>query len=379
MTVTPVFTWNANAKHRIVINQGGSSSSKTYSIVQVLILKAIQQAGKVITITAQDYPNMRKGVLRDFERIMSEPALNAQLTGFNKTNNTAHYKSGSIIEFVIFKDEQDAKSGKRDYLFINECDGITFPVYQALAMRTRVQIFLDYNPTRQFWVHENLLGREDVIIFYSTWRNNPFLEKSIIAEIEQYKTIDENYYKVFSLGRTGVLTGQIFPNWKRIETFTATKNLVIGLDFGFTNSPTAIVKLGEESGAIQGHEICYRRQMSNQDIIEVLKDANPYRDITIIADSAEPKSIAEIKAAGFKVLGAEKIEVKEGINLMKKWRWEITEDSTNWEHERKNYIWAKDKDGRDLNVPLKAFDHCFDAARYAFLFQWHGKKLIRVL
>lgn len=219
-SLTDVFWWNFNATERTVINQGGTSSSKTYSILQVLAIKATSEKN-IITVVGQDLPNLKKGAMRDFERIVkSSTILNGYIQQHNRSENVYLFKNGSIIEFTSYKDEQDARSGKRQYLFLNECNGIGYDVYEALQVRTDKQIYLDYNATAPFWVHEKVIGKPDTIRFISNYTNNQFISEAVKEQIRSYKHSSPYRWRVFGLGLTGVTDDE---RW--LHSFDRTKHV----------------------------------------------------------------------------------------------------------------------------------------------------------
>jgi len=356
----------------VVINQGGTSSGKTYAILQVILLRRIKQPG-VTTIVGQDIPNLKKGALRDMERILADtPQLQAYVESYNKTDRTYQLINGSIIEFSSFKDEQDAKSGKRDDAFFNEMNGIPYGVYKQIAMRTNDRIFGDYNPTTSFWAHEKLMGQPEVVFYYSNFTHNPFADPQIIKHVRTYKERDPESWLVYGLGKTGNIKGLIFRNVQWVPSFPAhAKKVCYGLDFGFSNDPTALVRLGELHGEIYGEQLIYSLGLTNQDIAAKMGELRIPKSAEIFADSAEPKSIAEIKAEGYNVKPAAKgrDSVNHGISTMKQFNWNITADSTDWKREQANYKW-QEKDGVALNKPVDTFNHCWDAARYAMTMKW---------
>jgi len=371
ITTSPVFDWNYRATQRVVINQGGTSSGKTFSILQVILLKCLQRR-QIATVVGQDIPNLKKGAIRDFERILESCGLHSVVDTHNKTDRIYTLQNGSIIEFASYQDEQDAKSGKRDILFVNEANGIPYPVYNQLAMRTSEQIFLDYNPTTSFWVHEQLIGQPDTVVFYSNFTHNPFAAPEIIDHVKGYRTRDPESWRVYGLGKTGNIRGLVFRNVTFVPEFPKeAKRVCYGLDFGFTNDPTALVRVGELHGELFGEQLIYSLGMTNQDISGELSRLGISKGAEIYADSAEPKSIAELKADGWNVKPATKGKdsVKHGITLVKQYRVNITADSVEWKREQANYKW-KEKDGISLNEPVDTFNHCWDAFRYAVSMKW---------
>jgi len=205
---TNVFAWNWKAAvegFRIIVNQGGSSSGKTYSILQNLFLVAISDAGSLSTVTASTYPSLRKGALRDFSSICDSPIFKPFVKKIDLSTNTYTLTNGSVIEFAIFPTEQDAKNGKRKYLFINEADGFGYGVANNLIMRTSGRVYIDFNPTSFFWCHEKYKGRADTKWIYSTYRDNRFASEGVILEIERLRLTDPELYKVYGLGKFGKL------------------------------------------------------------------------------------------------------------------------------------------------------------------------------
>ncbi len=232
--VTPVFDANYQATERVIVNQGGTSSGKTYAILQVLFFKAIYEPGAVITVVAQDVPNLKAGAYRDAKGIWAMSSFIQQFCGRpNETDRLFSFSNGSLIEFKSYADEQDAKSGKRDYLFVNEANREDFMTYYQLDLRTRKQIYLDYNPSAPFWVHEKLIGEPGVKLLISDHRHNTFLSKQQHDLIENIP--DKELWRVYARGLTGNISGLIFPNWTPIEPEKFPDvDFVGGLDFGWT-------------------------------------------------------------------------------------------------------------------------------------------------
>lgn len=207
-TIGDVFWWLFTDRHkyRTLIEQGGTSSGKTYSIMQLLGLIAITERNKTITVVGQDIPNLKRGALRDFESIVSSsPLLKRCITANNRSDRIYTFNTGTIIEFVSYLTPQDAKSGKRDYLFINEANGIQYEIYQELEVRTTSNVFLDYNATAPFWVHDNLIGKPETVRHISTYINNPYISSEVKSAIESYKERDQYRWQVYGLGKTGIL------------------------------------------------------------------------------------------------------------------------------------------------------------------------------
>jgi phage terminase large subunit len=370
MLTTTVYKKNYDSTKKYVVNQGGTSSGKTYSILQLLFTYCISKPNLVITVCGQDIPNLKKGAFRDATNIFNNlPELKKRFTGINQSDRIFNCKNGSIIEFSSFSDEQDAKSGKRDYLFINEANGIPYEIFWQLAIRTRKKVFIDYNPTSRFWVHEKLIIRNDCDLIISDHRHNPFLPKEMHEEIESIE--DEELFKVYARGKTGLIQGLVYNNWHICQSMPEIyKKRWIGIDFGYSNHPTAIIDVRLSEGQLWVDELCYSRKMLNSDIFDVLKN-NEVLEIPAVADCAEAKSIAEINNMGAVNIepskkGADSINA--GIDILKRYRINVTNGSINIKKELSSYKWKKDKASGDLtNKPEDHMNHALDAIRYVAL------------
>lgn len=363
----PLFFENKESDKRININQGGTSSGKTYTIIDMLFCIGMEGENQVITVVGQDIPNLKKGAYRDAKKIWSGSELYQQwYSKPNETDRIFKCKTGSIIEFTSYQDEQDAKSGKRDYLFLNEANGIDYKIYWQLAIRTRKKIFIDYNPTSRFWAHD-LASDKDSKLIISDHRHNPYLTQEEHDRIESIE--DKELFKVYARGLTGKIDGLIYTNWTLVSEMPAEfKRRWIGLDFGFTNDPTGIIDVMLSDGQLWLDEIEYKTGMLNSHIAESIKD-NGLQFYEVIADSAEPKSIAELKAMGLKIEGAEKgpDSIKNGIDILKRYKFNVTSSSKNLKTELTSYKWKTDKNGNTLNTPIDAFNHLLDPLRYVAL------------
>lgn len=372
-----LFRANTDKAARVYINQGGTSSGKTYTIMQVLIYVAILEAGSITTVVGQDLPNLKVGALRDTKTIL---AGSDWLAGYFDLHESEHYlrcKNGSIIEFKSYKDEQDAKNGKRDYLFVNEANGIPYEIYWQLAIRTRKKVWLDYNPSERFWVHNEIKGRRGAKMIISDHRGNPFLSKEEHERIEGIE--DKELWKVYARGLTGKLSGVIFPNFHivdRLPERASWKAQGYGLDFGFTNDPTALVHCIIAHGELWTDLEIYETGLTNPMIAEKAKEAGLTKADQIIADSAEPKSIAELRNAGLWVIptvkGGDSITV--GIDILHRYKWNVTRRSIGMIEELQSYKWKKDRDGKKTNTPVDKFNHAIDATRYFALMRLNVRR-----
>lgn len=365
-----LFRENYESDARYVVNQGGTSSGKTYTIIQVLFVYAIMEAGCVITVVGQDFPNLRVGSFRDAKTII---AGSEWMRGFFRVNESSHYiqaKNGSIIEFNGYQDEQDAKSGKRDYLFVNEANGVSYEIFWQLQIRTKKRVFIDYNPSSRFWVHDKIIGRKDALLLISTHWDNHFLTDEEHERIEGIE--DEELWKVYARGLTGKLEGLVFKDWDIVDELPAReewKMSMYGLDFGFTNDPSALEHVVLAHGEIWTDEVLYDTGYTNPMLARAMREAGLTRKDMIVADSAEPKSIAELKAEGLWVVpsvkGKDSINV--GIDILRRYKWHVTRRSVGLIENLKAYKWAKDRDGNKTNKPEDDNNHGIDAVRYVAL------------
>jgi phage terminase large subunit len=361
---------NKNSKAHVVVNQGGTSSGKTYAIDQVLFTLACEHPKIIITVVGQDIPNLKVGALRDALNIYenSEP-LKALVQSFNKADRIFYMKNGSKIEFNSYDNAQDAKSGKRDYLFINEANGIPFEFYTELSLRTSKKIFIDYNPNSEFWVHDHLLGKPSVQLLISDHRHNPFLSDVTRAKIEALKDIDKELWRVYARGLTGKIEGLVITNWFVCEDIPEGAKLVAyGLDFGFTNDETGCLAVYIQDGELWVNELLYQTGLTNPDIAKELLPIVGGNEL--ICDSAEPKSIEELSQLGLNADGANKgpDSIKNGIDILRRYKINVTRKSVNLRSELGKYKWKVDRiTGRALNVPIDKFNHLIDPLRYVAL------------
>lgn len=354
-------------KKRIKIIQGGTSAGKTFGILPILIDKAARHSGLEISVVAETIPHLRRGALKDFLKLMRWTNRYVD-ANFNKSLLRYEFANGSVIEFFSADDASKLRGARRDILYINECNNVTFESYNELAIRTKKEIYLDFNPANEFWVHTELKDEPDSDFIILTYLDNEALDQSIIDQIEKNKEKAKtseywrNWWNVYGLGLVGSLEGVVFNNWKIVDTIPNEARLIgIGLDFGYSVDPTAIVEIYQYNGQRIVNEKVYRTGMLNSDIAKELP-----KHVVVYADSAEPKSIEEIRRQGITIKGVTKGKdsINYGIDVMQRQDYLVTANSTNLIKELRGYLWDTDKTGVRLNKPAGGNDHIIDALRY---------------
>lgn len=373
-TVTKATYKLSKLKSRTRIIRGGTSAGKTISILMLLIDYAIQVPNKEISIVTDTIPALRRGALKDFLSILKAVGRYRDKC-FNRSTLKYEFYNGSYIEFFSTDQPDRLRGARRTDLFVNECNNVTFDAYQQLAIRTSGKIWLDYNPTSLFWVDKELIGQPDTDFITLTYKDNDALAPSIVKELE--KTRDKaktssywaNWCRVYLDGEIGTLEGACIPDWKEIrEVPIEAKLLGAGLDFGYTVDSTSLITLYKYNDTYIFDEVLYRTGMLNRDISNFIK--NNEIDCYIYADSAEPKSIAEIRLSGVSIFPVTKgrDSIVYGINLINQNEVYVTQRSKNLKKELEGYIWMKDKQGNTLQKPNPMTgDHAIDAARYVMM------------
>jgi phage terminase large subunit len=358
-------------RKRVRIVRGGTSSSKTFSIIPMLIHHAVTNPKQEISVVAETIPHLRRGALRDFLKIMDMIGMYDD-TCYNKSTMTYKFNSGSFIEFFSADNPAKLRGARRDVLFVNECNNIDWESYYQLAIRTRKFIYLDYNPVAEFWVDTELMKDNDAEMIVLTYKDNEALDASIVKEIEKARDKAEtssywaNWWRVYGLGEIGNLQGVVIDNWQQCETIPMDAKLVAyGTDFGFTNDPTTLIAVYKQEGKLWVDELLYRTNMTNSEIGNFYKTQNIGR-AEIICDSAEPKSIEELRRQGFNVHPAMKgpDSIKIGIDILKRYEIMVTKRSTNLIKELRSYLWETDRDGKLTGKPIDHNNHAIDALRY---------------
>jgi phage terminase large subunit len=354
-------------KKRVKIIQGGTSAGKTFGILPVLISKAANKPLLEISVVAESIPHLRRGALKDFLTIMK--STNRYFDErFNKSLLRYEFGNGSYIEFFSADDSSKLRGARRDILYINECNNIEFEAYNELAIRTKREVFLDFNPANEFWVHTELKDEPDTDFLILTYKDNEALDKRIVREIEKNRlkattsTYWANWWRVYGEGLVGMLEGVVFSNWQQIDIVPPEARLLgYGLDFGYSNDETSIIEVYNYNGQRILNEVCYQTGLINSDIANKLQ-----KNVIAYADSSEPKSIEEIRRTGQQIKGVTKgaDSINFGIQIMLSQKYLVTKQSTNLIKELRAYCWDKDKTGKTLNKPQGKNDHAIDAVRY---------------
>jgi phage terminase large subunit len=303
--------------------------------------------------------------MRDFMAIMLEHGYFVD-KNWDKTNSVYTFETGSQIEFFSVDQSEKVRGARRDRLFINEANNISFMAFEELEVRTKDFVYLDWNPTNEFWFYEEVLKRNDVEHIILNYLDNEALDKAIKDSIEQRKE-RKGWWQVYGLGQLGEVEGKIYKDWQIIDEVPHfAKLLRRGLDFGYSNDPTAIVDIYFANGGYILDETCYQKGLSNKQIADLIKNL-PDPQLLVIADSSEPKSIDEIKSYNLNIVGAEKgpDSIRNGIQVVQDLRISVTKRSINLIKEFRNYLWLVDKDGKVLNVAEEVWNHLMDAVRYA--------------
>jgi len=354
-------------KKRVKIIQGGTSAGKTFGILPILIDKATKNSNIEISVVAESIPHLRRGALKDFLNIMKWTGRYFEQR-FNKSFLRYEFANGSYIEFFSADDSSKLRGARRDILYINECNNVDFNSYNELSIRTKKEIYLDFNPANEFWVHTELKDEGDSDFLILTYRDNEALDERIVKEIEKNKlkantsSYWENWWRVYGEGLVGMLEGVVFSNWKVIDKIPAEARLLgYGIDFGYSVDPSSIIEVYNYNGERILNEICYETGLVNTDIAKKLQ-----KTVIAYADSSEPKSIEEIRRTGQVIKGVRKgaDSINFGIQIMQSQSYLVTSKSSNLIKELRAYCWDKDRTGKQLNKPTDSFNHAVDAVRY---------------
>jgi len=365
INATKVFEKNyslfQNDRYRYIINQGGSRSSKTYSIIQMIILLCLSNKISV-SIVRQSFPSLRSSVMRDFFDMLKEIKIYDE-SSHQKTEHIYRFKNGSLVEFFSTDSEQKIRGRKRDILYCNEGNELSFEVFNQLVLRTTNKVLIDFNPSdTEHWIYD-LIKQDNCALIKSTYKDNPFLTKDQVDYIENLINVDENYYKVYALGEKPISESRIYSHFKQYNEDVDLRDFCYGLDFGF-NHPTTLIKTSFDGNRVYVKELIYKSKMTTNDLINEMKNIGLDRSKPIYCDSARPEVIEELRRNGFIKAQPSNKAVKEGINKIKSMEVYIHFESINIWKEYKLYSWKTDRD-RIQDEPVKENDDALDALRYA--------------
>lgn len=351
---------------RIRVVAGGTSAGKTIGILQVLIDYAQSTENELISIVSESFPHLRRGSMRDFLNIMQEHGYFKD-ERWSKTEYTYTFETGSRIEFFSADQPSKVRGPRRDVLYINECNNVPYEAYDQLEVRTKKVIWLDFNPTSEFWYYSEVRDNRDHDFITLTYKDNEALDQNIVESIEAHKH-NKNWWAVYGLGQLGEVEGKIYKGWKvDLDEIPHEARLERrGLDFGYSNDPAALVDIYYYNGGYILDERLYRKGMHNKDIADLITNLESPNTL-VIADSAEPKSIDELRLYGVGVLGAQKGSgsINAGIDFIQDQKISVTKRSVNLIKEYRNYMWMTDREGKTINKPEGGLDHALDAMRYA--------------
>jgi phage terminase large subunit len=355
--------------------QGGTSASKTYSILAILIDKACKNPKLEISVVSETIPHLRRGAIKDFKKIMQ--GTNRWIDShWNSTLLTYSFGNGSFIEFFSTDQEDRLRGARRNILYVNEANNISFEAYYQLAIRTSSDIYIDFNPSESFWAHNEVLNESDAELLILTYRDNEALPDNVVGDLNQAKEKAKtsaywaNWCRVYIDGQIGHLQGAVFDNWDQVPEIPKDATFIsYGMDFGFTNDPTALLGVWKQNGQLYVKELIYQTRLTNQDIANKLTELKITRQQLIVADSAEPKSIEELSRHGFQVQGAMKgaDSIRASIANLQQYKINVTSDSLNLIKELRSYKWEVTKSGETINKPIDFQNHAIDALRYVAL------------
>jgi phage terminase large subunit len=351
-------------KKRLKVIQGGSSAGKTIAILLILIDRAQCEKGKVFSVVSETLPHLKKGAIRDFLNIMESHKYYKDKS-WNRTDYIYTFETGTKIEFFSADNADKVRGPRREVLFINEANNVSFETYTQLAIRTNEDIYLDYNPVSEFWVHNDIIGKVDCDFIILTYKDNEELPLAIVDEIESRKG-RKGWWAVYGEGQLGEVEGRIYTDWQIIDEIPHEARLESrGLDFGYSNDPTVIQDIYKYNGGYIVNERLRQKGMHNDKIASFIKNLDSPQTL-VIADSAEPKSIDEIAAYGVNIIGSIKGQgsVKKGIDFVQSQQISLTKRSVNTIKSYRNYLHKTDKNGKILNDPDHAFSDEMDAIRY---------------
>jgi phage terminase large subunit len=371
---TPVFRKLSQANRRFVLSVGSSRSSKTYSMLQWIIVECYRRKGEgiYISVVRASFPSLRRTVYREFVDLMKELNLYDE-SRHNKTEHLIEI-AGNFVEFFSLSDSQKVRGAKRNHLYLNECNEVDWESAQQLFLRTTERVFMDENPSDIWHWSYKMKDRDDVDYIHSTYKDNPFLTEATIKQIESYKDLDENFYRVYALGLPGFATTTIYTHWKEYKDSDLIvkdeegkphplhDTIVYGLDVGYGHA-MALTKIHVKDDTVWVEEVIYRSGLTSNDLISLMNDLAIDKDIDIWVDAAAPAMVEDLRRAGYAAKSADK-SVKEGIDMIRSKRLYINTNSTNLISEIRRYQW-KTKNEQVIYEPVKVNDDLVDSMRYA--------------
>lgn len=382
-------------RKRIRVVQGGTSAGKTYGIIPILIDRAIKTELLEVSVISETMPHLKKGAIKDFKKIMKQTGR-WKRSHWHESDKKYTFSNGSVIEFFSVDDDSKVRGPRRNVLYVNEANNIKWETFYQLLIRSDMEVYIDFNPVGEFWAHTELLPKKNVEFLKLTYKDNDALSKTIVRELESnlvkayfdksgdYDNPDNikneywaNWCKVYLRGQIGSLQGAVYTNWVQKKQVPPDALLLgYGLDFGYSNDPTALVAVYRYNGEIYVDQLIYQRGLKTPDLVKEMNRVGVDKEIMIYCDSSEPKTRDEIREYGFSILGALKgpDSIKHGIDVVQSYRLNIIQNSTDLINELRNYCWLKDKSGRTLNKPIDAYNHGLDALRYFFSMALSQKK-----
>lgn len=355
--------------------QGGTSAGKTFAILSILIDRATRTPRLEISVVSETIPHLRRGALKDFIKIMQGTGRWID-SNYNRTLLTYVFSNGSYIEFFSTDQEDRLRGARRNILYINEANNINFESYYQLAIRTSNDIYLDFNPTEAFWAHTEVLKETDAEIIILNYKDNEALPPNVITDLEQAKEKAKtssywaNWCRVYIDGEIGTLQGAVFDNWDIVDSIPINAEFVAyGLDWGFSIDQTGFLVCYRLNGELYFKELIYEQRLTNNDIADRLNKLGVLRSQEIVPDSAEPKSIEDLRRLGFRLNPAQKGQdsVRASIDILQRYKIHITKDSINLIKELRSYVWETNKAGEQTGHPVDYMNHLIDPMRYIAL------------
>jgi phage terminase large subunit len=377
-TITNVFTRNLQSKYRVTVNKGGTGSSKTISLAQLFIILAHTETGQVYSVVRKTKASLTHTAERDFFDLLKQYSLYHEEN--HNMSDHIYTLHGNEIEFFGVDEPQRVRGRKRKLLWCNEMNELSWEDWHQLQIRTKGQIYGDFNPSdEQHWMYDKLFTQSDCQVIHSTYKDNPYLDQRIVSAIEALQTQDENYWTIYGLGEIGRRKEIIFSNWDLVdEVPDDVEETLYGLDFGFVTSPAALLEINIKGNEVWLDEKLYEQRLTNAQLCQRMDSQVRYPHAYIIADSAEPKSIEEISQyeresrSRYNILpcvkGAD--SVNHSIQTVKKYKLHVTKRSTNLISELQTYAWKRDRggeifvDSRGRPEPIKFKDHLISCLRY---------------